>query len=179
MARSRKGNLSDEDRVLWNRVARTVRAYPGKSAAAVPVEAEAAPATPPKKTNASVRAKSAIQPPPAQDLQPIDRSVYRKLSRGRLPIDATIDLHGLTQSQAHGLLRRFLLDARDRGLRHVLVITGKGRSNDGEGVLRRAVPLWLTMPEFVGLASGVQPAARGHGGEGALYIRLKRKEKNR
>ncbi len=179
MARDRKSGLSDEDRVLWNRVARTVTAYTGKSAAAIPDEPEAAPATPRKKANAPVRANPTVQPPPAHDLQPIDRSVYRKLSRGRVPIEATIDLHGLTQSQAHHLLRRFLHDARQRGLRHVLVITGKGRSNDGDGVLRRVVPLWLTMPDFAGLASGVQPAARGHGGEGALYIRLKRKEKSR
>ncbi|MBW8638336.1 Smr/MutS family protein [Hoeflea sp. WL0058] len=179
MARDRKSSLSDEDRVLWNRVARTVRAYPGKSVADVANEPEAAPATPRKKASAPMRASSAVQPPHSPDLQPIDRSVYRKLSRGRVPIEATIDLHGLTQSQAHHLLRRFLHDAREKGLRHVLVITGKGRSNDGDGILRRVVPLWLTMPEFAGLASGVQPAARGHGGEGALYIRLKRKEKSR
>ncbi len=176
-----KDGLSDEDRILWNRVARTVTAYPGKSAEPATKRPRTAQ---PEPDRSKVRKPPAQQAgpaarPPAGDLQPIDRSVYRKLSRGRLPLDATIDLHGMTQREAHSLLYRFLVGARERGLRHVLVITGKGRSNDGEGVLRRAVPLWLSMPEFSGLASGVQPASRGHGGEGALYIRLKKKEVRR
>jgi DNA-nicking Smr family endonuclease len=100
--------------------------------------------------------------------------VVRKLARGRLPIDGRIDLHGLTQSEAHNLLFDFIARAHERGLRHVLVITGKGSSRGSQGVLKRLVPEWLAKPEFRFLISGHEDAARSHGGEGALYIRLRR-----
>ena len=108
-------------------------------------------------------------------LNPIERPVKRKIARGHLALEARIDLHGLMQAEAHHLLRAFLIRAQERGLRHVLVITGKGSSRGSEGVLRRAVPLWLATPDLRELVSGYGAAARGHGGEGALYIRLKRR----
>ncbi len=104
----------------------------------------------------------------------IEKPVHRKLARGRLPIDAKLDLHGLDQEQAHGMLHAFLTRAQADGLRHVLVITGKGASMGSQGALKRAVPQWLAKPGFTGLISGWEWAARGHGGEGALYIRLKK-----
>jgi DNA-nicking Smr family endonuclease len=79
-------------------------------------------------------------PTPRQQPHPIEKPVIRKLARGRLPIDGRIDLHGLTQSEAHNLLFGFLARAHERGLRHVLVITGKGASRGSEGALKRAVP---------------------------------------
>jgi DNA-nicking Smr family endonuclease len=99
------------------------------------------------------------------------------LSRGRKDIDARIDLHGLTQTRAHRALLRFLQNASGEGLTFVLVITGKGRSTgpDAErGVLRRQVPQWLALPEFRSLIVGSDEAHVGHGGEGALYVRLRR-----
>ena len=101
-------------------------------------------------------------------------TTYRKLARGRLPLEASIDLHGLTQSQAYGLLYGFIARAHAKGLRHVLVVTGKGASSGSDGVLRRAVPHWLRTPEFRGMASGCGSAACGHGGDGAFYVRLRR-----
>jgi DNA-nicking Smr family endonuclease len=79
-------------------------------------------------------------PTPRQQPHPIEKPVIRKLARGRLPIDGRIDLHGLTQSEAHNLLFGFLARAHERGLRHVLVITGKGSSRGSEGALKRAGP---------------------------------------
>jgi DNA-nicking Smr family endonuclease len=84
----------------------------------------------------------------------------------------------MTQSRAHAVLTRFLREAQAGGARFVLVITGKGGGAYGEqgerGVLKRQVPLWLTLPEFRALVLGFEPAHVSHGGEGALYVRLRR-----
>jgi DNA-nicking Smr family endonuclease len=80
----------------------------------------------------------------------------------------------MTQSEAHGLLLSFLQRAHSGGVRYVLVITGKGSSSGGEGILRRAVPSWLTTPPFRSLVSSHDFAARHHGGAGAIYIRLRK-----
>jgi DNA-nicking Smr family endonuclease len=101
----------------------------------------------------------------------------QRLSRGRAEIDARIDLHGMTQAQAHTALLRFLHRAQATGAKFVLVITGKGAPDAprGErGVLRRQVPLWLGLPEFRGCVLGFDRAHIGHGGEGALYVRLRK-----
>ena len=85
----------------------------------------------------------------------------------------------MRQDEAHGLLLSFLSRAHARGLRYVLVITGKGSSAASGGVLRRSVPSWLATPSFRGYVSGYEDASRGHGGEGALYVRLRRQEGGR
>jgi DNA-nicking Smr family endonuclease len=103
----------------------------------------------------------------------------RRVARGRQAIDARIDLHGLTQAQAHAALLRFMRTASARGARLVLVITGKGskdlaRSENERGVLRRQVPQWLGSPDFRNLVIGFEDAHIAHGGEGALYVRVRR-----
>jgi DNA-nicking Smr family endonuclease len=97
----------------------------------------------------------------------------RGVARGKHAIDGKLDLHGLTQSEAHGELLRFLRNAHARDARLVLVITGKGRGGE-RGVLRRQVPQWLALPEFRSLVLGFEDAHVTHGGEGALYLRLRR-----
>ena len=113
------------------------------------------------------------QPPP---LAPIGRRERSQLSRGRKEIDARIDLHGMTQIRAHRALFGFLQRAHHDGLTFVLVITGKGKIGAGSerGVLRRQVPQWLGLPEFRTLVVGFEEAHIGHGGEGALYVRVRR-----
>ena len=109
------------------------------------------------------------------DAPRLDRHAAKRLSRGREGIDRRVDLHGLTEADAHRRLLAFLAGARSDGLRHVLVITGKGAARrGGEGVLKRAVPRWLATPPFSPHVSGIAPAARHDGGEGALYVRLRR-----
>jgi DNA-nicking Smr family endonuclease len=114
---------------------------------------------------------------------PIALRDKQRLARGRADIDARIDLHGMTQAQAHAALLRFLYRAQADGARFVLVITGKGAPamahkagmvRSERGVLRRQVPLWLGLPEFRGCVLGFDDAHVGHGGEGALYVRLRR-----
>lgn len=178
MSRNRK--LTHEDRILWSKVARSVRAMPGKAAEDEAVlMAEITPPPAPEQKALTVPdtrdAPAPVQKPKAPHRHhPLERPVKRKLAKGRLAIDARIDLHGLMQAEAHLLLHDFLVRAHERGLRHVLVITGKGSSMGSEGALKRAVPLWFEKPDFRFLISSVEPAAQNHGGEGALYVRLAR-----
>jgi DNA-nicking Smr family endonuclease len=176
--------LSPDERILWGKVAKSTRAMPGRQAdvreyeeeiAAMLAAEEAALSRPAPLPNVAVRDESTAKPKrPAGNHQPLEKPVHRKLAKGRLPIEARIDLHGMFQDEAHDLLLDFLYRAHDRGMRHVLVITGKGSSMGSEGVLRRAVPMWFSKPDFRFLVSSYEWAARQHGGEGALYVRLSR-----
>lgn len=116
--------------------------------------------------------------PPA--LAPMDDRTRRRLVRGVMAIDERLDLHGYTQDAAHSILRRFLVTARDRGARVVLVITGKGRPGSAHdhhdrGVLRRSVPHWLADPSLRDVVIGFEEAHLAHGGAGAIYVRLRRR----
>lgn len=112
----------------------------------------------------------------------VDPAIHRKVSRGRIDIDGRIDLHGMTQHEARAALHQFIQSRYARGDRTVLVITGKGARTDSDyiaamterGVLRTMLPIWLNEPSLAPLVSGWSVAARGHGGEGAWYVRLRR-----
>ena len=169
-----------EDHALWEAVARSVtplkrRRVKVRSPTGVPdareVELQAKPGR-----VARSGAKSVPAPPPTA-LASLGRRTRHKLARGAQPIDGRIDLHGLTQSEAHHALGRFLRHAQASGARFVLVITGKGaRPGDAgaRGVLKRQVPMWLRLPEFRDCVVGFEAAHGGHGGEGALYVQVRR-----
>jgi len=126
------------------------------------------PATPnPATARAHVRRQAAPEA--------IEPGRMRRLTRDRDPMGPRLDLHGLDQDQARSALTGFLLRAQDDGWRAVLVITGKG--SRGDGILRRMVPEWLAAAGLRGLVSGVSEAHRRHGGQGALYVALKRRPK--
>ena len=116
--------------------------------------------------------KPAAPPTPA----PLGRRARKQIAQGRRAIDARLDLHGMTQAEAHDALLGFLRRTQARGGKLVLVITGKGSGDAyaGRGVLKRMVPLWLSASEFRGLVAGHEGAGIGHGGEGALYLTLRR-----
>ena len=185
MARDRK--LSTDERILWGKVARSTRPMPGKQddlteldAFLTEAEAESGRAASPKSSSESLVAAMPPAPKSRSGLHhPLERPVKRKIAKGRLPLEARIDLHGLVQSEAHTLLLEFLIRAHERGMRHVLVITGKGSSLGSEGALKRAVPMWFSKPEFRYFISSYETAAQHHGGEGALYIRLSRRHGER
>jgi DNA-nicking Smr family endonuclease len=180
----RKRGLSEEDRALWETVAKQIKPLGKKlrptKRAMVPPREE----TPAEKKPAS----AAPRPGPAQSprpfraevppLAPLGRRERAQLSRGRKQIDARLDLHGMTQTHAHHALSSFLQRAHRDGLSFVLVITGKGKTGAGtdRGVLRRQVPLWLGLPEFRALVVGFEEAHIGHGGAGALYVRVRRRK---
>jgi DNA-nicking Smr family endonuclease len=168
--------MTEEDRILWSAVALSARPLKGRQPFADIIGSPA----PERPTQPARQVATSVGEPPApvrarsHEMSPLDRPTREKLSSGRLDIGGRVDLHGMTQEQAHGLLLSFLARAQAGGVRHVLVITGKGTSSGGEGVLRRAVPAWLSTPPFRQLVSGHAHAARRHGGEGAIYLRLRR-----
>ncbi len=185
---ARRGK-DDDDAALWDKIARSAsplkrrgsRLTADKSRApAAKVPASAPPLQGPKSEPAAAAAPKASHVPREEDL---DRQTARQLAKGRLEVEARLDLHGLRQRDAHAQLHRFLMQARARGLRHVLVITGKGApaeppvsfyEEEERGVLRNAVPRWLAEPDFAPLVVSFAPAPRRLGGDGALYVRLRR-----
>lgn len=171
--------LSMEDRILWSKVARSTLPMAGKKVE--PIEPEetdfsrllnAAESKPPHPAGPPAAGEQSKRQPHRQHA--IDATTREKLAKGRVPIEGKVDLHGLTQSEAHALLLSFLHRAYADGRRYVLVVTGKGSSLGSDGVLRRAVPAWLATPPFRPLVGAHEPAARRHGGSGALYVRLRK-----
>jgi DNA-nicking Smr family endonuclease len=194
--------LSDEDRAAWARVAESVRplaqalvpmADPVPAAPTAPLRPD--PAAPPPRLG-PIERRPAAEPPIRLDLVPplaerlaarppqLDGTRQRRLARGQMDPEARIDLHGMTRDQARAALTGFLLGARARGERLVLVITGKGREGDGRGdlapiprkpgAIRHDLPHWLGQAPLAALVLDVRPAHRRHGGGGAFYVYLRR-----
>ncbi len=169
-----KRPLRPEELMLWAKVAATVHPAPGRHAPPPP----AAPAPPQEAAKPAASAKAPLPPPrrhtPPAPSRPesIEPGRMRRLKRTRDPLGPRLDLHGLDQDQARARLAAFLARAQDEGWRAVLVITGKG--SRGDGVLRRMTPDWLAAPGLRERVAGVSEAHRRHGGEGALYVALKR-----
>ncbi len=185
---SRRRNLSDEEHALWAGIARSIKPLRRAKATPGPLASlsqenrqdeiqQAAP-----EPRAALLSSKRREPPPAvksPPLAPLDRRAKLRVARGRDAIDARIDLHGMTQRQAHAALLGFLRQAQAEDAKVVLVVTGKGGGpaapERGErGVLRRQVPMWLELPEFRHFVVGFGEAHGSHGGQGALYLRLRR-----
>jgi DNA-nicking Smr family endonuclease len=146
-----------------------------------------------------VAKKTSFVPAAPPSSTPIEKRKSRQLAKGQRPIEAVLDLHGMRQREAHASLRRFIAASHASGCKFVKVITGKGARLGGDdardrpfdapgsgehgegerGVLKRLVPEWLREPGIGALVVGISSAGRGHGGEGALYVELRRKERNR
>ena len=181
MTRRGRG-LSDDERALWDTVTRAIaplrkRRARNKAPDTEPASSAPAPARPARVVVTPPAPKS-IQRPVPPPLAPLGRRMRSKLARGSEAIDARIDLHGMTQADAHSALAHFLRRAQHDGARVVLVITGKGARPGGEGsergVLKRQVPLWLESGELRPFVIGFESAGMGHGGTGALYVRVRR-----
>ena len=174
MSRRPRG-LSDDERVLWSTVTRSIAPLKGRKAAKDAADAatiEARPKSKPVATAPVATAAPQRAPPP---FAPMDRRTKQRLARGTTEIGGRLDLHGLTQAEAHAALARFLRAAQARAVKVVLVITGKGGAADeGRGVLKRQVPHWLEGADFRSLVVGFEAAHIGHGGAGALYVRVRR-----
>jgi DNA-nicking Smr family endonuclease len=175
--------LNAQEQKLWSEVTRSVAPLRRQP---LPADPELPPApgkstAPGKSKPKPSRAPARSAPPvarPTVPLEAFDRRLKQRLVRGTEAIDARVDLHGKTQSEAYAALFSFLRKAQSDGAKFVLVITGKGGSarEDGSerGVLKRQVPQWLRLPEFRRFVLGFEDAHHRHGGAGALYLRIKR-----
>jgi DNA-nicking Smr family endonuclease len=197
MARGRR-TLTPAERELWSAVARTATPLHPQSteAAADPAPPAAAPvplrAPEPARPARVLRPFAPEAPRITLDLAPdpsaparphphMDRRSFERLRRGKITPDARLDLHGMTSERAHSALVGFVLDAHARGLRLLLVITGKGRPGDPgtviperHGILRHSLPHWLNAPPLAGKVLQTAPAHQRHGGGGAFYVYLRR-----
>ncbi len=172
--------VSDDERALWRGFARGVKplrrvvAEIDFDVAPEPVQRKPQPAQ-------SIRTeRTPAKGTPA--LAQFDRRLRQRVARGQAQIDARLDLHGMTQTQAHAALLHFLIQAQARDAKIALVVTGKGLggpigSAAERGILRRQVPLWLSLPEFRRFIVSFEKAHGAHGGEGALYLRLRRRSR--
>ena len=116
-----------------------------------------------------------LRSPPRRSARNLSARRWRLCSRGQLPIEGRLDLHGLTQAAAADRLAKFLGRAQGEGKRCVLVITGKGGTGERPGVLREQVPRWLNQQPNRALVLAFDYARPQHGGQGALYVLLKRR----
>jgi DNA-nicking Smr family endonuclease len=178
--------LSDEEIALWIEVAKSVAKRRGATLPAhhapPPAPAPHLAAKPMREAGPAAARKPAGPPP----LAPLERRLKRDLARGRTEVDSAIDLHGMTQAEAHRALRGFLIHAQAQGHRLVIVVTGKGGAKsrgdsgswfDEPGVLKRLVPHWLREADLRATVLGFEEAGRAHGGAGALYVRLRRRDR--
>ncbi|WP_321395768.1 Smr/MutS family protein [Emcibacter sp.] len=183
--------LTEEEKKLWSKVTRDVQQ---RSPDLVPAEQEDAipSGRKPAKKPASHVTPRARPVPQRQEHAPVvavDHNWQQKLRRGKVSVEGKIDLHGMTQDRAYGVLSGYIHRARASGKRVILVITGKGgpkrdfagmSMRDFEyrrGVLRDQVPNWLSSGDLRGSVVSFFSANREHGGEGALYVILKKEDK--
>ena len=207
----KKPPISRKDLKLWQKVANTVTPINGKSAelkALIEKIDQPPPITkgdqpdpdhPAQKRRADpaqlkalkdrgFKGSGEVSSPSLPPLAPLDRREKKRILRGIGAIDARLDLHGMTQREAHNALFGFLRMCHMRGDKHVLVITGKGGREQGrseshifaagpeKGILRRVVPKWLAEKEIRALIVGFEEAHPSLGGAGALHIRLRRRK---
>lgn len=183
--RGKKELLTLQDRLLWERVCRTIRPLHDNLHSSLAKDAENIDnkkqrLTPILSLSQKKQQKQTVvntkkeAGAPAHKIHFFDRVVHRKIAKGHYPIEAHLDLHGYMQEEAYFFLKKFLQSSQQNGLRYVLVITGKGRSPGSDGALYKFVPHWLSTPTFRYYVHAFEQAARQHGGGGALYIWLRR-----
>ena len=173
----------DEDQIVWQRVTQSVKPLSGRNQPISSLQAVkqlAHPAKPApkifkKSPFPAASSPTIVKTPSPVDLREgnragLDGRTQKRLSRGDVPIDRRLDLHGHTAARAEIKLQRFIKDASHEGCRCVLVITGKGA-----GVLQRHVPGWLKRPPLSGLVLALAEARPADGGSGAFYVLLRRR----
>lgn len=180
--------LDADEAALWRHVARDVTPLSRPPAAPedaapedAPPEGGRAPPRPARAAPAAPRPSPPPVPPSLPALDPavaagLDRRTARRLKRGGIRVEARLDLHGMTQDEAHAALGRFVRECRMAGRRCVMVITGKGSVASGQGgVLRRMTPRWLNEPALRRHVVAIATAPENAGGRGALHVLLKRR----
>lgn len=190
----RRRTLTEEERTLWQQVAKSAQAmHPARPEPPELPPLSAMPVPEPSLFQAFNVGDRARNRPLRHDLAPsvtdalgaapiaMDRKAHRNMLRGKMDPESRLDLHGMTQAEAHPELVRFILQSQTRGMRLVLVITGKGKHRDNGGpiptpvgILRHQVPQWLRLPPLSAMVMQITPAHLKHGGTGAYYIYLRK-----
>jgi DNA-nicking Smr family endonuclease len=171
-----KRPLRPDELKAWASVARTVTPAPGRAVPELPEEPK--PPAPPPATGAPLIVAPAdakrlkARPAPKWEPDPIEPKRRRRIVKERQPIEARVDLHGLTLFEAEARVKSFVRRSWEQGFRAILIVTGKGSSGAG-GIIRDWAPTWLADASLAGMVAGVAQAERRHGGEGALYVALK------
>jgi len=178
---------TDPDLELWQRAMQDVKPL-GRSKAA-PLAPTPRPRVRPRAANVGpeVGPKVALdtfsqRPETELQTQPLDKSWQKRLRRGRMDVDMTLDLHGMTQDHAYRTLMQAMERAIVQQMRVMLVITGKGalktkndaRDDRPRGVLRKQLPIWLNESRYQNHIFALRPAHPTHGGAGAFYILIRR-----
>lgn len=171
--KSGAGGDDDEGPGLWKAYVRDVAPMRGRGVLPGDDPAKTTPKTK-ARDNVSIPAPKSLSPKPAREAPQLDARTGQRLRRGQVPIEGTLDLHGMTQQEAHLKLNDFIAKAYARKKRCVLVITGKGKSGEGAGVLKQKFPQWMGMTPLREIILKIQPAIQSHGGAGAWYVYLKR-----
>ena len=193
MSKKSKTSVSKAEKLLFERVLSDVKPIEniphfissGQVAVKVPQRTKNSAR---KNMNTQTKSKPPLKPLFLNNFLPgrapgLDRSSAIKLAKGKFTIQGKLDLHGMTQRQAHDALIEFIQTAFNDRKRNLLVITGKGRPKiedevEGygkrEGILKRIVPIWLDEPPLRGLVLAFTTSQRGHGGAGALYVLLRK-----
>ena len=172
------GVLTNEDRALWRAITRTDQTMPGRGNIEKMEQ---------KPSETVLQQKKNVKPVPSERLatnflvktarpegRGLDRRTATRLRRGQILIDSSLDLHGLTEREAHSTLANTLTAAQARGERCVLVITGKGLRREGGGILKARLPQWLLEPAIRHIILGNETARPQHGGTGAMYVLLRK-----
>ena len=166
MSKTNSSLSAGADRLLWRRAMHGVTPLPGRAAPA--------PQPPPQGSATVTPGARPLRLPPLDRFSGIDRANAERLKRGLYPIEDRLDLHGMTQAEAHSALAAFIDASRRARRRCVLVITGRGLGANGAGALRRAVPRWLDEAGLRQQILAIAPAQPRDGGAGALYLLLRR-----
>ena len=183
---------TDEERRLWLAATKDVRPLKGGERSAAsgeppgPEPPRTAPAASPVHRIAQpATGRPGHQAPPVPLVahrapQPgVDRRTAERVRKGRLPIEARLDLHGMRRAEAHHALIGFVEQSYLLGRRVVLLITGKGTFSEGSSVLRDQLPRWLNDPPLRPKILALQPAQPKDGGDGAFYLLLRRHRQGR
>lgn len=172
--------MDEKDQKLWEHMTRDVERL-GKEPAPSPKKNKAEkPHKKPNKTNTYIETPPDLPRSTSRSSNEIDGATRQKLKRGRIPIEASIDLHGMKLHEAHSALTHFILNAHNQGKRCVLVITGKGKialcehNIPKEGVIKRSLPKWLGEAPLKDIVLEFAAAQPSDGGGGAFYIYLRR-----
>jgi DNA-nicking Smr family endonuclease len=175
--------LTADEEARWAEVARTVQAMPGKSAPPVVAQPDRPSSTTrPNTMLTRIAPQQRHVPSPRAPLAVLDSSWEKRVRSGTLTPDMAIDLHGHNLATAHLQLNRALAGALAQGVRTLLVVTGKSRKTNNDipggqrGAIRAEIGHWLQTSPHADAIASVRIAHPRHGGDGALYIILRRKK---